>query len=275
MRQVLYACLLVGGSSLSTACADDFVLLPASDPRTCSVEGRVETQVYPRSVGRKIAMLHPGSRLTTTTEMNNISILLPPVFESPGPRYGNFLACRLRVRIDDLPRQELMLAAARSETILAENLPPGKHTVTVEPVDGFAVVEAFRFAKSPMAGVAGTIVSANDSELLTDVRADLFQGERLVRTEYVRSPRSGGFEILGMQAGEYRLRIRAAGWKDATTANGRVLGPWAEVAQLAGVRTLLVADEVNAAYVSGALSDLRIPYVVSRGNHTMPRWSDF
>ena len=46
----------------------------------------------------------------------------------------------------------------------------------------------------------------------------------------------------------------------------------AETAQLAGARALLVANEVNAAYVAGALKDLRIPYVVTRGNHTMPGW---
>src|SRR5262249_8713029 len=49
----------------------------------------------------------------------------------------------------------------------------------------------------------------------------------------------------------------------------------AELSHLAGARTLLIANEVNAAYVSGALADLRMPYVVTRGNHTMARWSDF
>ena len=406
--------------------ADDFVLVQAEDPSACSVQGRVETQIYPRTVGRKIAMLYPESRLTTTTEMGNISIILPPVFETPGPRYGNFVECRLRVRVDDLPWRELALATARSETILAENLLPGKHTIAVEPVGGFAGVDAFRTTNKPMAGLTGTIVASDYSELLTDVRADLFQGDRLVRTEYVRNPRSGGFEIFGIRAGAYRLRIRAAGWMDATRADLSIKGPghrldvgvialardprcggrdgqdrpgprfghsvsatpgssftalvnlpamklkgaklqsrfksfdlavtssrklplgnwndageatfqlpknipwdmydlvlsfemkqgdfqriagqavcvrpplpaefhvagcghmntWGqqtaeylarvgEVAQLAGARTLLVANEVNAAYVSGALSDLRIPYGVSRGNHTMARWEDF
>lgn len=40
-------------------------------------------------------------------------------------------------------------------------------------------------------------------------------------------------------------------------------------------RTLLIANEVNAGYVSGALRNLRIPYVVTSGNHTMPRWHEF
>src|SRR5262245_7332779 len=180
--------------------AQGFVLVQAEDPSVCSGEGRVETLIYPRSVGRKMAMLYPESRLTTTTEMANVSIILPPVFETPGPRYGNFLECRLRVRVDDMPWKELTLATARSETILAENLPPGKHTIIVEPVGGLAIVDAFRFTKKPMAGVTGTIVATDYSELLTDARADLFQGERLVRTEFVRSPRSGMFEIFGMDA---------------------------------------------------------------------------
>jgi len=426
MRRHFFASLILCASLISIASANDFVLVQAEDPKACTVEGRVQTHIYPRSVGRKMVMLHPGSRLTTTTEMTNLSILLPPVFDSPGPRYGYFLACRLRVRVDELPWQELALATARSETILAENLPPGKHIITVEPVDGTAVVDAFRFSTKPLAGLTGTIVAADYSELLTDVRADLFQGDRLVRSEYERAPRSGGFEIYGMEAGVYRLRVRAAGWKDATLADLKINGPghrrdvgiivltrdprcvgsegqdrpgprfghsvcvapgasftamvnlpalpiksaklqsrfksfdlavvesrkfplgrwndvgeatfqlpkdipwdmydlvlsfetkqgeprrisgqavcvrppltkefhvagcghmntWgqetaeylarvAEVAQLAGARTLLIANEVNAAYISGTLSDLRIPYVVCRGNHTMPRWSDF
>jgi hypothetical protein len=179
------------------ASADDFVLVQAEDPKICKVEGRAETHIYPRSVGRKMAMLYPGSRLTMTTEMSNVSIILPPVFESPGPRYGNFLASRLRVRVDDQPWRELVLATARPETIIAENLPAGKHTITVEPVGGLTVVDAFRLTQKAMAGLYGTVVASDYSELLTDVRMDVFQGERLVLTEYVRHPRTGEFEIPG------------------------------------------------------------------------------
>jgi hypothetical protein len=49
----------------------------------------------------------------------------------------------------------------------------------------------------------------------------------------------------------------------------------AETVQLAGARTLLIANEVNPAYIAGALKDLRIPYLATAGNHTMPRWDDF
>jgi len=373
-----------------------------------------------------MAMLHPGSRLTMTTETSNVSILLPPVFESPGPRYGNFLASRLRVRVDDQPWRELALATARPETIVAENLSAGKHTVTVEPVGGPAVVDAFRLTKMAMAGLYGTVVSSDYSELLTDVRMDVFQEQKLVRTEYVRHPRTGDFEIFTLPTGDYRVRIVAAGWKQENIDGLKIKGPghrvdvgtivlkreprcgggdtqdrpvprfghsvcatpgssftallnlaalpikraqlqsrfksidiaviacrklpigrwndvgeatfqlpkdvpwdmydlvlsfdtkqgevrrisgqavcvrpplpeqyhvagcghmntWgqqtaeylarvAEVAELAGARTLLIANEVNAAYVSGALMELRIPYVVTAGNHTMPRWSEF
>lgn len=45
--------------------------------------------------------------------------------------------------------------------------------------------------------------------------------------------------------------------------------------QLAGARTLLIANEVNPAYIAGTLKDLRIPYLATAGNHTMPRWDDF
>ncbi len=405
--------------------AKKFVLIEAEDAAVCSATGRVETHIYPRSVGRKMVLLHPGSRLTTVTESANASIIVPPVFASPGPRYGNFLPCRLRIRVDELPWQVLALATARGETIIAENLLPGKHTIVVEPVDGIAVVDAFRFSDTPMAGFVGTIVAGDYSELFTDARIDVFQNETLVRTEYVGRPRLGTFEVLGLPAGVYRLNIRAAGWIEATLSGLTIEGPghrpdiglinltrdprcggedgqdrpgprfgntvsvgpadsfralvnlpgmikraqlhsrfksfdlnvsdsrkfplgqwndvgeatfqlpknvpsdmydfivsfdtkhgevqrvsgqavcvrpslpaafhvagcghmntWgqqtaeyltrvADLAQLAGARTLLIANEVNAAYISGALRDLRIPYVVTQGNHTFGRWEDF
>src|SRR5947208_1073568 len=70
---------------------EDFVVVQAVNRSYCSVLGRTDTYLYPRSVGRKIVMLAPGSRLTTTTEMGNVSLIFPPIFETPGPRYGDFL----------------------------------------------------------------------------------------------------------------------------------------------------------------------------------------
>jgi hypothetical protein len=49
----------------------------------------------------------------------------------------------------------------------------------------------------------------------------------------------------------------------------------AETVQLAGARTLLIGNEVNAAYIAGALQNVRIPYLVTLGNHTMAHWKDF
>jgi hypothetical protein len=46
----------------------------------------------------------------------------------------------------------------------------------------------------------------------------------------------------------------------------------AATAELAGARVLMVANEVNAAYVAGALRPLRVPVLVTAGNHTMGRW---
>jgi hypothetical protein len=66
----------------------------------------------------------------------------------------------------------------------------------------------------------------------------------------------GHMNTWGQQTGEYLERV-------------------AQVAELGGARTLLVSNEVNAAYVSGSLRMLRIPYLVTRGNHTMPRWDEF
>jgi hypothetical protein len=66
----------------------------------------------------------------------------------------------------------------------------------------------------------------------------------------------GHMNTWGQQTSEYLARV-------------------AQVAELGGARTLLISNEVNAAYVSGSLRPLRIPYLVTRGNHTMPRWDEF
>lgn len=401
-------------------------LVEAEDRERCTVTGRVETHIFPRTVGRRIAVLHAGSSLTLTTDRPHLSLILPPVFQAPGPRYDTYLECRLRVRVDAQPWRELALATSHAETVLAEGLPAGTHTVTVEPLTDIAPIDAFRLSTQPLGGFTGCLVSTEFGELLTDVRADIFRDGTLIRTDYVRTPFHGRYELLGLPPGRYTLRFEAAGWlplsmdeltltkpgerfdvgtralKRDPRMGGRevqdrpgprfgrtlVVGPgetfrtlislpgksvtaaalvspyqrhplevleavklpigiwndaaaatfklpqsvphdlydlvftcdskqgevtrvagqavavrealpsefvvagcghmntWGqqtaeylrrvgEVAQLAGARSLLVANEVNAAYISGALADLRIPYVVSRGNHTMPRWDEF
>jgi hypothetical protein len=80
----------------------------------------------------------------------------------------------------------------------------------------------------------------------------------------VREPLPADFHIAGVghmntwgqQTAEYLTRV-------------------AQVAELAGARALLISNEVNAAYISGALQSLRIPYFVTAGNHTMPRWDEY
>lgn len=49
----------------------------------------------------------------------------------------------------------------------------------------------------------------------------------------------------------------------------------AATAQLAGARHLLIANEVNPVYITGALKELRITYLVTNGNHTVGRWLEF
>ena len=403
-----------------------WTVVEAEDPNACRIEGQSSVQVYPRTVGRRAVILLPGSRLTASTEARAVYLRLPVVFASPGPRYMNLAGSRLRVRVDERPWQEIALAVARQELPVAEDLPPGKHVITVEPVDGFAAVDGFRFAPAPLSSLQGTIVTADYSELLTDVRADIFTGDRLVRTEYVRSPITGQFEVWGLAPGHYRILLTAAGWtphdiaevaiqrpgqtvdlgivafardarwggsdiqrrvgprfgrsvsvapggsframvnfQGAPPQSARLVSQWktidlrvsdvekyelgiwndvgvatfhvppstphdmyrlalsfsgseedaarvlgqavcvreplpqeffvagighmntwgqqtaeylarvAEMAELAGARTLLISNEVNAAYVSGALANLRIPYLVTQGNHTMPRWDEF
>src|SRR5262249_29291657 len=75
-----------------------------------------------------------------------------------------------------------------------------------------AAIDGFRFAPRPLSGLLGTIVASGYSELLTDARAEVFSEGRRVRTEYVRSPFTGHFELWGLPPGAYKLRITAAGW---------------------------------------------------------------
>lgn len=401
-------------------------IVEAADATSCRIEGKYAIQVYPRSVGRQSVFLFEGSRLTVSTKARAVYLRLPTVFATPGPRYSDFADARLRIRIDERPWQEFALATARQEWPIAQDLPPGEHRVVPEPAGTMAAVDGFRFAPEPLSGLLGTIVASGYSELLTDVRAEVFSEDKRVRTEYVRSPLTGHFELWGLAPGAYKLRITAAGWlphevpevvirrpgqqvdlgKIAVTRDPRCggrdiqnregprfgrsvsvstgqsfttpinlvgglptaarlvspfrtidvrvsdarmieLGVWnnvgvatfnvppstphdmydlhlsfattareqtnvlaqavcvreplppdfhvagighmntwgqqtaeyltrvAEVAELAGARTLLVSNEVNAAYVSGAFQSLWIPYAVTPGNHTMPRWDEF
>ncbi|MBI3866628.1 MAG: hypothetical protein HY290_32500 [Planctomycetia bacterium] len=401
-------------------------IVEAADAAVCRVEGRSSIQIYPRSVGRQSVFLFEGSRLTVTTKARAVYLRLPTVFATPGPRYSDFADARLRIRIDERPWKEIALATARQEWPIAEDLPAGEHQVVVEPVGTMSAVDGFRFAPEPLSGLFGTIVGSGYSELLTDVRADVFSEGKRVRTEYVRSPLTGNFEIWGIAPGTYKLRLTAAGWlpheipevvirqpgqrvdlgiiavtrdprcggRDLQHREGprfgrslsiqpgqsftthinhmgvmptgaRLVSPFksidvrisdsrmielgtannvgvatftvpqstpydmydlhlsfagaareqtsvlaqavsvreplppdfhvagighmntwgqqtaeylaqvARVAELAGARTLLVSNEVNAAYVSGAFQDLRIPYLVTAGNHTMPRWDEY
>jgi hypothetical protein len=57
--------------------------------------------------------------------------------------------------------------------------------------------------------------------------------------------------------------------------NSEYLARVAEMVQLAGARNFLIANEVNPVYIAGALCDLRIPFLVVPGNHTMSRWDHF
>ncbi|MDO9541585.1 MAG: carboxypeptidase-like regulatory domain-containing protein [Kiritimatiellia bacterium] len=415
-----------------------YVILGADDIAPGLLEGGVLTQLYPRSVGRKVLFLGEKARVTVSGSGRAIYLRLPIIFQTPGPFYSigmsafklryysiEMSAFKLRYRIDDRPWQEIVQYAVSEVVVLAEDLPLGRHTVIVEPTVGArCAVAGFCFAPQPLTSIRGIITTYNYSELLVDVRADIFKDDKIIRTDYVRSPHSGRFSIIGLAPGRYCLRLTAAGWKaqvidqvsldgsgckvdlgvivlerepacearenmaaighgksantlpgglfetiiplwagpqkkallisrfktinlnvkeirklefrrwnacgvasfqvpagipfdmydlkliyeSGTHAVTQVLGQavcvremlpadfyvagcghmntWgqqpseylarvAEMAQLAGARMLLIANEVNAAYVCGALRNLRIPYVVTAGNHTMARWENF
>lgn len=423
------------------------VIVEAEDTTKCRVDGTHLSAIYPRSVGRKCVILDVGSKLTVTGTGRAVYLRLPTMFQTPGPRYADFTGSQLQVRIDRGDWKTVTLATTRQEWPLAEDLPEGSHQVEVVAINEPGAVDGFRFAQRPLNALFGSIFTAAYSELLTDVRVDVSVKSKFnplyykfLRTEYVRSPLTGTFEIWGLEEGTYQLVISADGWQSATVSDvevfnvrndagqitdskrvdiGAVLlkrdprcggrnlqevhgprfgqsqcvkpgdsftvpinfvkgasptaqlvsrfrtievpvsdsrelnfGRWnhigtatflvpastpndlydlhvtfptkgpngnstpvttvlgqavcvrgalperfhvagcghmntwgqqtaeylgrvAEVAELAGARLLLVSNEVNAAYVSGALRQTRIPYVVTRGNHTQPRWDEF
>ena len=402
--------------------------IEAEDGNACRVEGKTFVFEHPRSTGTQVLYLTPGARLVVSGMGRAVYLCLPPVFHSPGPRYDSAVSARLRFRVDDRPMREVVIVTAGRVVPLAEDLPEGGHRVEIELASGAGCgIDVFLFAAEPLAAVQGVIATKDYSELLTDVRAELVVNGRVVRTEYVRNPINGTFEIIGLHPGTYRLRLSAHGWiasetkpfiigqaghkvdlgvvdlafdpdvapsrwtvptsaRHGHTSNVRPGGSFctqfelpgdklesvrlvsryktielkladqnvrqiggdhaplvtvtcvvppsaphdmyslqatgsrqgqpttntwcqavcvreplprtfsiagvghmntwgqqtseylarvAEAVQLAGVRTLLIANEVNAAYIAGALRELRIPYLATAGNHTMARWEDF
>jgi hypothetical protein len=200
-------------------------LVEAEDASTCTISGKHNVYAYPRSVGRKVVVLQEGAQLTFTTTSSAVSLRLPPIFLSPGPYYGNWLDARLRWRVDTGPWHELAQAAAADEVSIARGLFEGEHTIALEAVGGPCCVDAFRVSDGSYGSITGVIYAKQYSELLTDVRADLFQGDELVRTEYVRSPHSGGFLLGALPPATYRVRFTAAGWLPAERRGVKIARP--------------------------------------------------
>ncbi|MFC1452253.1 hypothetical protein ACFLSJ_02790 [Verrucomicrobiota bacterium] len=399
-----------------------WVVVEAEDPLVCRREGPVYIEEYPRTVGQKVAAICEGGRLSMSTDAGAVYLRLSTEFTPPGPWYGTTLTSQLAYAIDGRTAGRLDMARCPREMLLAQNLPPGEHTVVLEAVADDCSVDGFRLAARSLSEIRGLITTLDYAELLVDVRAEVFREGRRVRTEYVRSPHDGGsFSILGLPPARYRLRLIAAGWepfeipKVVVEREGQIVdvgvvaltgGPLArlnatgpmsgrtisvtpggtfhtalklwreplqfqlvsphrslpvgvedlrrleygqhnrvyavalsvpadaprdmydleivvsaeedglparypqavcvrdplpaafylggvghmntwgqktseylakvgEMAQLAGARALLVANEVNPAYVWGALRHLQIPYSVTRGNHSTGRWAKF
>lgn len=403
------------------------IRIEAENSESCRVFGTQYVYEHPRSTGVTVVSLNKGSRVTVAQYGRAVYLILPPTFPTPGPWYASQSGVRLRCRVDARPVRDVWCVTARRNVPLAENLPPGRHKVEVAVAEGgYAVIDAFVFSSRPLSMVQGVITSDEYSELLTDVRADLIAGGKVLRSEYVRNPVNSTFELLDVAPGRYQLRFTANGWATRATAPFTVSRPgqkvdvgviclsfdqelvqywsdfsisarfrrtfnvtpgsafqmqmeisgklksarlvsrlktivlpfedsrqvpmgashspihfftfyvpsdtphdmyslettienswgtnttrrpqtvcvrealpplfavagvghmhtWgqqtseylarvAETAQLAGARALLISNEVNAAYIAGALKDLRIPYSITSGNHTMSRWDNF
>jgi hypothetical protein len=403
--------------------------------------GEHETYVYPRSTGREALLLPEGSRVVVNHTGRTVYLTLPPCFETPGPRYGSFIAAQFRYRIDEGPWTQIAIVDSPNQLVLGEGLDAGTHRVEIETVRHIVPIAEIIFSEEPVCGIRGILTSSSYTELLTDVRIDTFAGEQLLRTDTVRNPVSATFALLGLEPGTYRFRLTASGWSthelgpieltagtpiglgvivlepsrmfgtyagpvavsspcgpgktlsvipggsfscqlasgiqraelvspykcielkiDACTPSGsqiddrwryvtfhvptdtphdmyalrlyydhgifhdangsdskrsiihgcpahplelpqavcvrdalpeqffmagmghtntwgqqssEYLAKVAEMVQLAGARNFLIANEVNPAYISGALCNLRIPYLVAPGNHTMGRWDHF
>lgn len=404
------------------------VRINAEDRKSYHVEGASQVYEHPRSVGKSVLSLSQGSRVTVSQDGRAVYLCLPATFPTPGARYDSGTGSKLRCRVDDRPAQDVWFATARQIIPLSENLPPGRHVVEVVAAERYSVIDAFVFSSQPLSVVQGVVTTDGYSELLMEVRAELFAGDKLIRSEYVRNPVNGTFDLLDVAPGTYRLRFTANGFGshesapftiahagekidlgvivlpfdrdlirhgsythpsisakcqrtfnvtpggsfdteielpgplesarlvsrfktidlkvedrhqtpmfhtysplhtltievppatpyDMYTLETRFKGAWggqtnrwpqtvcvreplpgsfaiagishmntwgqqtseylarvAELVQLAGARVLLIANEVNAAYIAGALKELRIPYAITAGNHTMARWDDF
>ena len=119
----------------------------------------------------------------------------------------------LRYRVDDRPWQTLEIVSSARDIALAEDLSAGPHTVRIEPVRGQVGLATFQFSPAPLSRIAGTITAEEFGELMTDVRADVFRGDVLVRSTYTRNPVNGKWSILGLAPGSYRVRFKANGWR--------------------------------------------------------------
>jgi len=406
-----------------------WVVLDAQALLSCRTQGRVRFRSFPKSSGRSCLAMYKGSRIVVEGAGRAVYLRLSPVYILPGPRQSySGAAGVLRCKIDDRPGQEISIATAPEDVPLAEDLPDSEHKVVIEAAGdaNYCQLEGVRFAKAPLGGIGGIIVTDDYGELLADVRAEVMSDGKVIRTRCVRSPHNSRFAMLGLEPGRYTLRLEAAGWEpmeiedvvidapgrkvdlgvivlkrdqrvqgefwdDVSPKFGRSVnispggsfttkiswyhdgptkaqlvsrfktidlkmsdvskitrfGRWnwigqatfhlpadvpedmydlqiiyergdrkrvylsgqavcvreplgelfhvagcghtntasqatseyltkvGQMAELAGARMLMIANEVNAAYVSGALKDLRIPYLVVRGNHTASRWDDF
>jgi hypothetical protein len=397
----------------------EWLIVEAEDARVCQPGGETSVVGYPP---QKVLILKPEASLTLRCDAGAVYLRLPMEFTLPGPGYG--LLCdpsaKFRASVDGRVVSEFIPFRMPREFALAEGLPAGPHAVELRAVGGPLAVDGFRLAARSLSRVQGLITADQPAmELLVDVRAEVFEGERLARSEITRTPHDGGsFVLMGLAPGTYRVRFTAAGWEpievpavrieregavvdlavltmrrdqwargqswygDAAPHFGRTItvapggsfrtraffsgttipkvvlksrfktvrlqagavtpenwGRWngvgtatftvpadaphdmyalqvggrllpqavcvrealpeqfflagvshfhvwgqrqsermaqlAEMAQLAGARAFMMANEVNAAYIVGALKDLRLPYVTCRGNHMMGRWSDF
>ncbi|HTL52421.1 MAG TPA: hypothetical protein VL860_07605, partial [Planctomycetota bacterium] len=191
----------------------DCVFVPATDPETFAIHGRSAIWAYPRTVDRQIRSLPAGSSLSFTRRAGAFAVCLPIALPLPGPQVGSNVMQKLRVRVDAGEWQTLLVAASPREVIVADGLPDGEHTVTIEPAGGELWLDGFRITAGRMSRVHGFLRAQQYDELFMDARADLIQNGRVVRSEYVRAPHNGSFEILGLAPGEYTLRFTAAGWE--------------------------------------------------------------
>ena len=120
---------------------------------------------------------------------------------------------RMCITIDGRQAQQVDLAAAPVEILLAEDLADGPHQLELTfPKPCRLPVLGFRVLTGAHGAIAGT-VTADAAEYLNDISVRIYQDGRLIAERLDRNPLTGRILVWGLDPGTYDLRLHALGWQ--------------------------------------------------------------